>query len=120
MCVKKPALLSAGITGEIFKIAKDKRNSISDISKNLNINLTNNVYPLWSLASYVDEEMDEHPMHDELIQTIQLLCEFVNPEQLITRDKTKVAEEINDLYMKTPGIDVVLSSIVPVSVGKPV
>ena len=111
---QKPAHTSfCRITGEIFKIAKDKRNSISDISKNLNINLTNNVYPLWSLASYVDEEMDEHPMHDELIQTIQLLCEFVNPEQLITRDKTKVAEEINDLYMKTPGIDVVLSSIVP-------
>lgn len=100
------------ITGEIFKIAKDKRNSISDISKNLNIYLTNNLYPLWSLVSYVDEEMDEHPMFDELIQLIKLLCEFVNPEQLIARDKTKVAEEINELYLKNSGINVVLASIV--------
>lgn len=110
---QKPSHISfCKITGEIFKIAKDKRNSISDISKNLNIYLTNNVYPLWSLASYVDEEMDEHPLHDELTQLINLLCEFVNPEALITRDKTKVAEEINDLYLRNAGIDVVLSSIV--------
>ncbi len=110
---QKPAHTSfCNITGEIFKIAKDKRNSISDISKNLNIYLTNNVYPLWSLSSYVDEEMDEHPLHDELLQVIKLLCEFVNPETCISRDKTKVAEEINDLYLKSAGIDVVLASIV--------
>ncbi|MCC8097568.1 MAG: hypothetical protein LIO44_03220, partial [Eubacterium sp.] len=68
---QKPAHTSfCKITGEIFKIAKNKRNSVSDISKNLNIYLTNNIYPLWSLESYVDEEMDEHPLHDELIQLI--------------------------------------------------
>lgn len=110
---QKPSHISfCKITGEIFKIAKDKRNSISDISKNLNIYLTNNVYPLWSLVSYVDEVMDEHPLHDDLIQLINLLCEFVNPEALITRDKTKIAEEINDLYLRNPGIDTVLASIV--------
>lgn len=110
---QKPAHTSfCKITGEIFKIAKGKRNSISDISKNLNLYLTNNSYPLWSLTSYVDEEMDEHPMHDELLQLINLLCEFVNPEQLIARDKTKIAEEINDLYLKNAGIDNLLASIV--------
>lgn len=110
---QKPSHVSfCKITGEIFKIAKDKRNSISDISKNLNVYLTNNVYPLWSLVSYIDEEMDEHPLHDELIELINLLCEFVNPEAIITRDKTKIAEEINDMYLKNAGIDVILSSIV--------
>lgn len=110
---QKPSHISfCNITGEIFKIAKDKRNSISDISKNLNIYLTNNVYPLWPLSYYVDEEMDEHPLHDELIKLIDLLCEFINPEALINRDKTKIAEEINDMYLKNAGIDGVLSSIV--------
>lgn len=110
---QKPAHTSfCQITGEIFKIATDKRNSISDISKNLNIYLTNNVYPLWSLTSYVQEEMDEHPLRDELIHVIDLLCEFVNPESKIARDKTKVAEEINDIYLKNAGIADVLASIV--------
>ncbi len=99
-------------TGEIFKISKDKRNSISDISKNLNIYLTNNVYPLWSLTSYVDEEMEDHPLHDELIKLINLLCEFVNPEQNGKRDKTKIAEDIYEIYSINNGIDAVLSSIV--------
>lgn len=110
---QKPAHTSfCNITGEIFKIAKDKRNSISDISKNLNIYLTNNVYPLWSLSSYIDEELDDHPLHDELLQLVNLLCEFVNPETRISRDKTKVAEEINELYLQNAGIDAVLASIV--------
>lgn len=111
---QKPAHASfCSITGEIFKIAKDKRNSISDISKNINIYLTNNVYPLWSLVFYVEEEMGEHPMKEELVRLINLLCEFVNPETLITRDKTKVAEDINDLYLNHAGIDTVLADIIP-------
>lgn len=100
------------ITGDIFKIATDKRNSISDISKNLNIYLSNNGYPLWSLVSYVDEELEEHPLHDALIQLIELLCEFVNPEQKIARDKTKIAEEVNDLYLRNSGVDAALKQIV--------
>ncbi|MCC8097569.1 MAG: hypothetical protein LIO44_03225, partial [Eubacterium sp.] len=43
---------------------------------------------------------------------IKLLCEFVNPEQFINRDKTKIAEEINELYLKNSGIETVLASIV--------
>lgn len=110
---QKPAHTSfCHITGEIFKIPKDKRNSISDISKNINIYLTNNIYPLWSLVFYVEEEMDEHPMKEELIKLIKLLCEFVNPETLITRDKTKVAEDINELYLSNTGIDAVLANII--------
>ena len=100
------------ITGEIFKIAKDKRNSIDDIAKSLNIYLTNNNYPLWALKSYVLEEMYDHEMCDPLVQLIDLLCEFVNPETHIGRDKTKVAEDIYALYLQAPGLDAVMSGIV--------
>ena len=100
------------ITGEIFKIAKDKRNSIDDIAKNLNIYLTNNNYPLWALKSYVQEEMYDHEMNVSLIQLIDLFCEFVNPESRVGRDKTKVAEDIYALYIQVPGLDTVMSGIV--------
>lgn len=100
------------MTGEIFKIAKDKRNSIDDIAKGINIYLTNNNYPLWALKSYVQEEMYDHEMRDSLIQLIDLFCEFVNPESRIGRDKTKVAEDIYALYLQTPGLDAVMSGIV--------
>ena len=99
-------------TGEIFKIAKDKRNSIDDIAKSLNIYLTNNNYPLWALKSYVLKEMYDHEMCDPLVQLIDLFCEFVNPESRIGRDKTKVAEDIYALYLQTPGLDAVTSDIV--------
>lgn len=101
------------ITGEIFKIAKDKRNSIDDIAKYLNIYLTNNDYPLWALESFVKEEMYDHEMRDSLIQLIRLFCEFVNPESKIGRDRTKISEEIYHLYKQTPGLDALFSSIVP-------
>jgi len=100
------------ITGEIFKISKDKRNSIDDIAKSLNIYLTNNNYPLWALKSYVQEEMYEHEMIDSLVQLIDQYCEFVNPESLIRVDKTKIAEEVYDLYRKNPGLNKVISGIV--------
>jgi len=100
------------ITGEIYKIAKDKRNSIDDIAKNLNIYLMNNNYPLWALKSYVLEEMYDHEMSDSLVQLIDLFCEFVNPESRVGRDKTKVAEDIYALYLQTPGLDAVMSGIV--------
>ena len=110
---QKPAHASfCSITGEIFKIAKDKRNSISDILKNINIYLTNNVYPLWSWVFFGVEEMVDQTMKEELIKLINLLCEFVNPEASITRDKTKVAEDINELYLNNAGVDSVLASIV--------
>jgi hypothetical protein len=100
------------VTGDIFKIAKDKRNSIDDIAKNLNIYLTNNNFPLWALKSYVLEEMYNHEMCNSLVQLIDLFCEFVNPELRIGRDKTKIAEDIYDLYLQMPGLDTVMSGIV--------
>ncbi len=100
------------ITGESFKIASDQRNSVSDIAKNLNIYLKNNLYPLWSLKSYVEVEMSGHVMADALLNLIDLLCEFVNPETFIARDKTKIAEEINELYLKNAGLADCLAKIV--------
>ena len=48
------------ITGEIFKIAKEKRNSVDDIAKNINIYLTNNKYPMWAIRYFIEEELYDH------------------------------------------------------------
>lgn len=98
-------------TGEIFKIAKEKRNSVDDIAKNINIYLTNNNYPMWSLRCYIAEEMYDHEMKDALIALTDLLCEFVSTETKIGREKTKVAEDIYRLYVTERGIDDVYADI---------
>lgn len=99
------------LTGEIFKISKDKRNSIDDIVKNVNLYLTNNNYPLWSLKYYVQEDYYEHEMRDELIRLVDLLCEFVNPKYFAGRDKTNIAEDIYKLYVSNAGIDKIMGDI---------
>ncbi|MBE5813905.1 MAG: hypothetical protein E7320_01680 [Clostridiales bacterium] len=93
------------ITGEIFKIAKDKRLSIDDIAKNINIYLTNNNYPLWSIKSYIEEELYEHEYREPMIQLADLLCEFVKPESKIGRERVNVVKDIYDIYMQYRGID---------------
>lgn len=98
-------------TGEIFKIAKEKRNSVDDIAKNINIYLTNNNYPMWSLKYYISEEMYDHEMKDSLEKLTDLLCEFVSTETKIGREKTKIAEEIYRIYISERGIDDVYSEI---------
>lgn len=98
-------------TGEIFKIAKEKRNSVDDIAKNINIYLTNNNYPMWSLKYYIEEEMYDHEMKDSLIALTDMFCEFVSPESKIGREKTKVAEDIYRVYVDSTGIDDVYCEI---------
>lgn len=98
-------------TGEIFKIAKEKRNSIDDIAKNINIYLTNNNYPMWSLKYYIEEEMYDHEMKDSLVTLTEMFCEFVSPESKIGREKTKVAEDIYRIYIDNTGIDDVYCEI---------
>lgn len=95
-------------TGEIFKIAKEKRNSVDDIAKNINIYLKNNNYPLWAFKYYIDEEMYEHPLKEELERLVDMLCEFVSPDAKIGRERTKVAEDIYRIYIDNTGIDEVL------------
>ena len=98
-------------TGEIFKIAKEKRNSIDDIAKNINVYLTNNNYPMWSLEYYIKEEMDEHEMKEDLVALTELFCEFISPESNVGREKTKVAESIYKIYIDNAGIDDVYCEI---------
>lgn len=99
------------LTGEIFKIAKDKRNSVDDIAKNINIFLTNNKYPMWSIRYYIEEEMDDHAYCDEMIELTKLLCEFIKPESKIDRERSKVVEDIYHLYVKNNGIDEVYATL---------
>lgn len=99
-------------TGEIFKIAKDKRNSIDDIAKNINIYLTNNNYPMWSLKYYIEEDMCDHEMKDSLVSLTEMFCEFVSPESKVGRERTKVAEDIYRIYVDNTGIDDVYCDII--------
>lgn len=98
-------------TGEIFKIAKDKRNSIDDIAKYINIYLTNNNFPMWSMKYYIGEIMYDHPMKEPLIELTDLFCEFISPETKIGREKSKVAEDIYHIYRDETGIDDVYTDI---------
>lgn len=99
------------ITGEIFKIAKDKRNSIDDIAKNINIYLTNNKYPMWAIRYFIEEEMYDHDYCDALVQLTSLLCEFVKPESKVNRERSKVVEDICRLYQQYSTIEDVYGDI---------
>ena len=99
------------ITGEIFKISKEKRNSVDDIAKNINIFLTNNRYSMWSLKYYIEENLYDHDLKDELIHLTDLYCEFIRPDSKINREKSKVVEEIHSIYLNNKGIDEIYGSI---------
>lgn len=92
-------------TGEIFKIAKEKRNSVDDIAKNVNIYLTNNKYPLWAIKYYIQEELLDHEYRDAMVQLSDLLCEFVKPETKVGRERSKVVDDIYHIYMKYATIE---------------
>lgn len=99
------------ITGEIFKIAKDKRNSVDDIAKNINIYLTNNKYPMWAIRYFIEEEMYDHNYRDALVKLTSLFCEFIRPETKIGRERSKVVEDIYHLYHQYNTIDEVYKDI---------
>lgn len=98
--------------GEIFKIAKEKRNSVDDIAKNLNIFLTNNNYPLWAIKYYIEEDLYDHTYKEAMVQLTVLLCEFVKPESKIGRERSKVVEEICAIFKKNVGIEDVYKGVV--------
>ena len=93
------------ITGEIFKIAKDKRNSIDDIAKNINIYLTNNKYPMWAIKYFIEEELYDHEYCEAMVELTDLLCEFIKPEAKVDRERSKVVEDIYRLYKQYNAID---------------
>ena len=99
------------ITGEIFKIASDKRNSIDDIAKNVNIYLTNNKYPMWAMKYYIENKMGDHTYCDEMVQLTDLLCEFIKPESKIDRDRSKIVDDIYSLYKRNNGLDEVYAGL---------
>lgn len=99
------------ITGEIFKIAKEKRNSVDDIAKNINIYLTNNKYPMWAIKYFIEEEMEDHDYKDAMIALTDLLCEFVKPESKIGRERSKVVDDICRIYKQNSSIDEVFGAM---------
>ena len=98
-------------TGEIFKISKDKRNSVDDIAKNINIFLANNKYPLWAIRHFIEEELYDHEYRAAMDQLTSLLCEFVKPESIIGRERSTVVDEIYQLYKRFNTIDEVYGAL---------
>lgn len=99
------------VTGEIFKIAQDKRNSVDDIAKNINNYLSQNKYPMWTMRYFIDEELHEHEYREELMRLTDLYCEFIKPESKIGRERSKIVEEIYNLYQQNKGISEVYGDI---------
>lgn len=105
-------------TGEIFKIAKENRGTISDISANIYVFLTHNIYPLWSIIYYLEEFCYEDSMCDIMIETINKLCDFVDPVSSNESNKTKIAEEIYELYANNSGLEIKLGNIINIQCMK--
>ena len=102
------------ITGDIFKIAKNKQTSIDDIAKNINIFLRTNEYPLWCLTPYVENVCDDSPIQTEELTAVALLCEFISTDKKAGRDSTRVAEDLYKLYKQTPMLAEELTKLVSV------
>lgn len=99
------------ITGEIFKIAKGKRNSVDDIAKNINIFLTNNKYPMWAIRYFIEEEKHDHEYREAMVQLTDLFCEFIKPESKVGRERSKVVDDIYTLYRQYNAIDEVYGDL---------
>lgn len=102
------------ITGGIFKISRDKQNSIDDIAKNISLFLSNNGYPLWSLISFIDYELNNEKLKDQLKEAISLYCRLVSVNQTTSGDRTTIAEALYKLYINTPGLKGLLAELIKV------
>jgi len=100
------------ISGDLFKIPADKRNSLTDVTKNIKLFLQKNEYPLWCLIPYIQNELTESSICDEAIKAIELYCEFIAPEKLAGRDEPFIAEELYKLFKSTPMLDKELCKII--------
>ena len=97
--------------GEIFKISGEKRNSVEDIAKNINLYLTHNKYPLWAIRYFIEEDFYDHEYRDAMIELTNLLCEFVKPESKIGRERSKVVGDIYKMLCNYPTIEEIYSTI---------
>jgi hypothetical protein len=102
------------ITGDIFGIPKEKRNSVDDIAKNISTLLTNTKIPLWSLKSFFEIECEDEDILEEAKKAINLYCEFVSTEQLAGRDRVTLANELYAIFKRNPHLqDLLKNSITP-------
>jgi hypothetical protein len=102
------------LTGEIFKIPREKRNSVEDVGKNISIFLSNNQIPLWSLKSYLEYEHSDHSLDSQAIKAIDLYCEFVSTNQIAGRDRIIIAKDIYELCQLNPTLSSFLANIVTI------
>lgn len=92
------------VTGKIFNIPEDKRNSVDDIAKGVNVRLTQNYYPIWSLKYYAEEKYSVSDYKEEILHFVDLMEEFINPQTVTAREKTKIADDIYLIYKKNPAL----------------
>ncbi len=86
------------ITAEIFSLTTDKLNSIDDVAKNVNIQLTRKKYPFWAIKYYVEKNFQDSPQYKLFSNFVDLMNEFISPRTVNSRDKKKIADEIYALY----------------------
>ena len=98
------------ITSDVFNLPKEKINSVDDVVKNIKVRLTQSHYPLWTLKYFVEETYFDAPLKEIYLRFLALLEELLNPR--ISRDVTKVADDIFSLYDKNPIIIDELKDIV--------
>lgn len=92
------------VTGNIFNLAANEINSVDDVAKNIKIRLIHKNYPIWSLKYYAEEEYSGSDQLESILKFISLLDEFINSQTVATREKTKIADEIYQLYQKNSSV----------------
>lgn len=102
------------ITGEIFKLAQNKRNSVDDVGKNISIFLSDNRFPLWSLKSLVEKQEYDYKKKQDILTAIDLFCEFASTNQIIDRDRMSIQADLYNLYKKDATLAPILGIIVTV------
>ena len=99
------------ITGNIFNLSENEKNSVDDVAKNLKVKLTQKIYPVWALKYYVDEKYNASDFLKPILSWINLIEEFINPQTVTARDKTKIADDIYRLYQDCPDLSSELKKI---------
>ena len=102
------------LSGDIFKISQDRRNSVDDVGRNISSFLSNNRLPLWSLKNYLESEYFDQSNLSLVCRAIDLYCEFVSTNQMAGRDRITIANDIYDLLKSDPSISPFLTEIVTV------
>lgn len=100
------------VTGEIFNITEDKRHSVDDIAKSVNLRLTQSHYPVWSLKYFAKEKYSVSDYKESILQFINLMEEFINPQTVTAREKPKIADDVYLLYKKNPAVVSELKNLV--------